>query len=89
MFEVQFVRPACSGNAKIPIFEHKSSFLSPLRFIRVIRGENPIMFLTADSTDFTDKVAGKSTQEASILRCPANQNVLKSAVPSVVNECRP
>ena len=66
-FEVPFVRPAWSGNARTAIFEHRLAFLSPLRFIRVIRairGKNAILFLTADCTDFTDKVAGKETPEA-------------------------
>jgi hypothetical protein len=51
--------------------------LSPLRFIRVlraIRGENAIVFLTADSTDFADEVAGKATHvaltDAATWRCP-------------------
>jgi hypothetical protein len=61
---VPFVRPAWSGNGKTPIFEHRLVFLSPLRFIRVIRGEYAIVFLTTDGTDFTDKVAGKETPEA-------------------------
>jgi hypothetical protein len=58
---VPFVRLAWSGNGKTPIFEHRSVFLSPLQFIRIIRDEYAIVFLT---TDFTDKVAGKETPEA-------------------------
>jgi hypothetical protein len=46
------------------IFRARTTFLSPLRFIRVIRGKNAIVFLTADRTDFTDKVAGKATPDA-------------------------
>jgi hypothetical protein len=61
---VPFVRPALSGNGKKPIFEHRSVFLSPLRFICIIPDEYAIVFLTTDGTDFTDKVAGKETPEA-------------------------
>ena len=58
-------------------FQGQNNYLSRLRFIRVIRsirGENAIAFLTADSTDFTDIVAGKATHDASTFaatwRCP-------------------
>jgi hypothetical protein len=40
----------------------------------LIRAKNAILFLTADSTNFPDKVAGKATHEASTdaatWRCP-------------------
>ena len=43
--------------------------------VGVIRGKNAIVFLTADSTDFTDEAAGKPTHEAltgaATWRCPA------------------
>ena len=43
--------------------------------VGVMRGKNAIVLLTADSTDFTDEVAGKATHEAltdaATLRCSA------------------
>jgi hypothetical protein len=32
--------------------------------MHVIRGENAIAFLTTDSTDLTDNIAGQATHEA-------------------------
>jgi hypothetical protein len=66
-FEVQFVRPARSGNAKTLVFTNRATFFQPLRFIcviRVIRGKNAIVLLTTDRTDFTDRVAGPKEDDA-------------------------
>ena len=77
MFDVPFVRTAWCGTSQTSIFPCDSSLLRPVRFIRVlcaIRGKDAIVVLTTDSTDFTDKIAGRASMHLCYAgrtwRCP-------------------
>ena len=62
-------------------FKQSTSFLWPLRFVRVfreIRGENAIVFFTTDYTEYTEKSNGRGYHEAgassTTWRCPVKEN---------------
>ncbi len=59
-FQIQFVRLARGGDAKTSIYSLNRLFVTSAIHpgFHAVRGENPIVFLTTDSTDFTDKIAG-------------------------------
>ena len=66
-------------------FKQSTSFLWPLRFVRVfreIRGENAIVFFTTDYTEYTEKSTGRAYHEAgassTTWRCPAKSQFARS-----------